>query len=100
MENENNLNSSSNLAINSIYECLNALEEVDSHLNQLNEGSYLQLQENLIPIDSVKLDVTLAYSLASLLYMNLRAQVILLSFYPFLSFSLYSFFFSLFFSIS
>jgi hypothetical protein len=64
------------IAIESLNTCLLSLDSVEDHLNQLIESNYDQMiQERLSPIESAKLDVGVAYGLASLLYITLKAKV-------------------------
>ncbi len=66
------------IAIESLNNCLSSLDSVEDHLNQLMEGNYDQMrQEKLSSIESAKLDVSVAYGLASLLYITLKAKVII-----------------------
>jgi hypothetical protein len=63
-------------AIESIQNCLQSLEPIERCLCEITENaSYEKVSEQLSPIEKAKLDVGLAYGLASLLYITLRAQV-------------------------
>jgi hypothetical protein len=65
-----------NGATETIQNCLQSLKPIEKCLHEITEdASYDKVSEQLSPVEKAKLDVGLAYGLASLLYITLRSQV-------------------------
>lgn len=62
-------------AMNSIERCHDQLHAIEDCIYQLSDQNYTQSYEKLSSIEKAKLDVGMAYGLASLLYITLRSQV-------------------------
>ncbi len=63
-------------AMGSVQNCLQSLEPIEDCIHQLVEvTSYDKIFEQLSPVEKAKLDVGMAYGLASLLFITLKAQV-------------------------
>ena len=57
-----------------------SLSKVEVVFDDIRDRNYEEIHERLNPIESAKLNVSLAYSAASLFYILLRCQVLCLCF--------------------
>mmetsp|Transcript_19898 Transcript_19898/g.28604 ORF Transcript_19898/g.28604 Transcript_19898/m.28604 type:complete len:129 (+) Transcript_19898:67-453(+) len=69
-------------AIKSIDECKDSLEGITEHVDKLHDQDFETVQQQLSPLEHAKLNVGVAYSLASLLYISLKAKGVAASDHP------------------